>query len=62
MLPRSTDFIWCVDDCPACGAELHPNERECVVCGWAPTFDGREKGDDDGREYGHPGDRLKGWE
>ncbi len=23
---------------------------------------GREKLDDDGREYGHPGDRLRGWE
>jgi hypothetical protein len=33
-------------------------ELHCPQC----CEDGREKGDDDGAEYGHPGDRLRGIE
>lgn len=35
-------------DCPNCGAGLDTLPRE----------DQREKGDDDGREYGHPADAI----
>ena len=43
--------VWTnANPCPECGAVTTKAEPE----------DPREKGDDDGVEYGHPGDRLKG--
>ncbi len=33
-----------------------------MVCPQCADENPREKGDDDGREYGHPGDRLAGRE
>jgi hypothetical protein len=38
-------------DCPYCGIWFSPESE-----------DQRDKDEDDGREYGHPGDRLKGLE
>ena len=49
-LCRKCDDMVTGNPCPACGADT---ER------W-PVENPREKGDDDGLEYGHPGDRLKG--
>ncbi len=40
---------WTLDD----DGDIH-----CPMCG----EDGRERGDDDGREYADPGDRLRGIE
>ena len=38
------------------------DEQELFYCPDCCRRDEREKGDDDGREYGHPGDRLAGRE
>ena len=49
--------------CARCGGDpMEPGDRLCVVCDAAerdtPEADPRQPGDDDGREYGHPGDAL----
>jgi hypothetical protein len=41
-----------VPDCPGCGDDSHVVRVECE----------RQKGDDDGVEYGHPGDYRRGLE
>lgn len=55
--------------CPRCGGDWYRGDRNepaydaCVcVAGEGDDGPGREPGEDDGREYGHPGDKLAGWE
>lgn len=53
------------NDCPSCGASEGYRcapECDCEACLKAEAEEGRQKGDDDGMEYGHPGDRLAGRE
>lgn len=50
-----------------CGpCDEYTNSNPCAECGAetdrVPEENPREKGDGDGREYGHPGDRLAGIE
>jgi hypothetical protein len=66
------DFV----ECPSCGRLVQPDDvgarlleartwgspavydECCCYCGGAG--DGRERGDDDGAEYGHPADAMQG--
>jgi hypothetical protein len=56
-------YSWCA----VCGG-VYCDEKmtvveDRVICQWCldnPTPEEREKGDDDGVEYGHPGDALRG--
>ena len=54
-----------MNDCPICGAqdgyECAPG-CDCDNCEAALRHQERQKNEDDGREYGHPGDRLAGRE
>ncbi len=56
-----TDYL-----CPVC-ENIYDTPEDAAECCAEPQpewdeRDGRERGDDDGREYGHPGDRLRGIE
>lgn len=47
------------NDCPSCGASEGYRcdaECECAACLTANALEAREKGDDDGQEYGDPRD------
>lgn len=67
---RLSDEHWRViegrDACFSCAQEVALGKR-CRGCLCAKDGDpcyceinGRERGDDDGQEYGHPGDELRG--
>jgi len=47
---------------PDCDTRPRPGHECCDACEADARRDEREKLDDDGREYGHPGDYMRGWE
>ncbi len=49
-------------ECPRCENVLEIGEECDCHLEHARDLHEREKNEDDGREYGHPGDRLRGWE